>query len=226
MNQEAALSRDAERYPGSDRCLAGQRFKALAAFSLVEVVLAIGVVAFGFIAIFALVPAGMGIFRESMDTSVSAQIVQRVVSDATETDFEQLIASKDNTVSGSYYALPVRYFDDQGTEVKVVNPATLTATERQGILYWVRVRGSLPGKANPTEHKADFPTSLPSRGSNRFNPRDTTFLTVQIASNPAGKALEIDSQSYLLDPVKAKTAGLRLQTYSVVLARNGYAKKP
>ncbi len=195
-------------------------------FSLVEVVLAIGVVAFGFIAIFSLIPVGMGIFRESMDTSVSAQIVQRVMGDATETDFEQLVFSKDNTVSGNYYVLPVRYFDDQGTEVKVTNPATPTAAERQTILYWVRVRGALPGKANPAEHRGNFPTSLPSKGSNRFNPRDTTFLTVQIASNPAGKVLEIDSTSNLIDPAKAKTAGLRLQIYSLVLARNGYAKKP
>ena len=195
-------------------------------FSLVEVVLAIGVVAFAFLAIFSLLPVGLGVFREAMDTSVSAQIVQRVVGDATETEFEQLIA---NPTSGNYYALPVRYFDAQGTEVKVASPGGPTAAEMQGppgIIYWVRVRGTLPGKANPADHKSDFPTSLPSKGSARFNPRDSTFLTVEIASNPAGKTLEINTQTQLIDPAKAKAAGLRLQTFSVVIARNGYPKQP
>ncbi|MEI8107461.1 MAG: Verru_Chthon cassette protein B [Verrucomicrobiota bacterium] len=194
-------------------------------FSLVEIVLAIGVVAFAFLAIFSLLPVGLGIFREAMDTSVSAQIVQRVVSDATETDFDQLIG---NPVKGNYYAMPVRYFDDQGTEVKVGNPTAPSLAERQGppgILYWVRVRGSLPGAANPAEHKSTYPTSLPSKGGSRFNPRDTTFLTVEVASNPTGKALDIDETSYLIDPVKAKSAGIRLQTFSVVLSRNGYPKQ-
>jgi len=206
-------------------------FSAQKGFSLVEVVLAIGVVAFAFVAIFSLLPVGMGVFREAMDTSVSAQIVQRVVSDATETEFDSLIdpAKNGGTSSGDYYALPVRYFDDQGTEVKVNNSSTPTPAERlgpPGILYWVRVRGSLPGAADPTNHKSNFPTSLPSKGGARFNPRDSSFLTIQIAGNPAGKDLDINATTYLIDPVKAKTAGIRLQTFSVVIARSGYAKKP
>lgn len=210
--------------------LAAHRTEAKA-FSLVEVVLAIGVVAFAFVAIFSLLPVGMGVFREAMDTSVSAQIVQRVVGDATETEFDSLIdpAKNGGASAGNYYALPVRYFDDQGTEVKVSNPAVPTAAERQGppgILYWVRVRGSFPGEADPTSHKSNFPTSLPSKGGARFNPRDSTFLTVEIAGNPAGRNLDIDTSTYLIDPAKAKTAGMRLQTFSVVVTRNGYPKKP
>lgn len=195
-------------------------------FSLVEVTLAIGVVAVAFLSLFSLLPVGMGLFREAMDTSVSAQIVQRVVGDATETEFEQLIA---NPVSGNYYALPVRYFDAQGTEVRVASPGGPTAAEMQGppgILYWVRVRGTLPGKANPADHKSDYPTSLPSKGGARFNPRDSTFLTVEIAGNPAGKTLQINTQTQLIDPAKARTAGIRFQTFSVVIARNGYPKRP
>lgn len=213
-------------HPAPHRRFAKAALTAPGGFSLVEVVLAIGVVAFAFVAIFSLLPVGMGVFRQAMDTSVSAQIVQRVVGDATETEFEQLIA---NPAKGNYYALPVRYFDDQGTEVKVSNPAAPTPAERQGppgILYWVRVRGSLPGAADPSSHKSDFPTSLPSKGGSRFNPRDSTFLTMEIASNPAGKNLDINATTYLIDPAKAKAAGIRLQTFSVVIARNGYPKKP
>ena len=218
------------QYPNHGVCLRRERSVSTRptsahGFSLVEVALAIGVVAFAFLAIFSLLPVGMGVFREAMDTAVSAQIVQRVVGDATETEFEQLIA---NPASGNYYILPLRYFDAQGTEVKVGSAGGPTAAELRGppgILYWVRVRGSLPGKANPAEHKSDFPTSLPSQGSFRFNPRDSTFLTVEIVSNPGGKTPEINPQTQLIDPAKATTVGLRLQTFSVVIARNGYPKK-
>lgn len=192
-------------------------------FSLVEVAIAIGIVSFAFVGLFALLPVGMGISREAMETSISTQIAQRIVSDLTETEFETLIA---NPVSGNYYVLPLRYFDDQGTEVRVANPASPTAQERATILYTVRVRGSLPGAANPTAHKSDYPTSLPSKGATRFNPRDTSFLAIQIAHNPAGKILETDPATLLIDPAKARAAGLRLQTCSVVLTRNGYKAKP
>lgn len=192
-------------------------------FSLVEMVLAIGIVAFAFVGLLALLPVGMGIFREAMETSVSTQIAQRIISDLTETEFDQLIA---NPISGNFYTLPLRYFDDQGTEVRVTNPAGPTDLERVIILYTVRVRGSLPGKADPTSHKSDYPTSLPSKSSSRFNPRDTSFLTIQIANNPAGKKLETDTVTNLIDPQKARSSGIRLQTYSVALTRNGYTKKP
>jgi hypothetical protein len=49
---------------------------------------------------------------------------------------------------------------------------------------------------------------------------------VQIAGNPSGREIVIDSQSHLIDQARGKNTGIRVQTYSVVLARNGYAKKP
>ena len=191
-------------------------------FSLIEVVLAIGIVAFAFVALFSLLPIGMGVFREAMDTSVSAQIVQRVVSDAEETDFDVLKDDPGNSKSGNYYVLPFRYFDDQGTEVKVANASSPSAAERSKFLYTVRVRGTFPGKSNPSDHSSAYPTSLPSKSGSRFNPRDETFLTVQIANNPGNKDLTgmIDSTTSLISFVKAKTAKVPIQTYSVVIARN------
>ena len=191
---------------------------ATSGFSLVEVVLAIGVVAFAFVGIFALLPAGMGVFRQAMDTSVSAQIVQRIASDAVETDFDELIS---NSPSGNYYTLPVRYFDDQGSEVKVADPASPSSAEKAGppgILYWVRVRGTVPGQPNPGGALSGYP--LPTSGTS-FSPRDSTLLTIQIANNPAGKVLPVGSAN-LIDPNGAKTSGMLLQTYSVVITRSSY----
>ena len=77
------------------------------AFSLVEFVLAIGVVSFAFVGLLGLLPVGLNNFGSALDTSVRSQIVQRFVSDAEQTDFDSL----QNQTSPI-----VRYFDDEGTE--------------------------------------------------------------------------------------------------------------
>lgn len=82
-------------------------WKRNAAFSLIEVTLAIGIVASAFLAVFGLIPAGMNTFRAAMDASVGAQIAQRVINEAQQTDFNVLTSS----------TTAVRYFDDQGNEV-------------------------------------------------------------------------------------------------------------
>ena len=76
-----------------------------------ECVLAIGVIAFGFVSIFSLLPVGMGIFRQAMDYSVGSHIAQLLINEAHQTDFDLLTAK-------SEVAKPVRYFDDQGNERK------------------------------------------------------------------------------------------------------------
>ncbi len=179
-------------------------------FSLVEVVLAIGVVAFAFVAIFSLLPVGMGVFREAMETSVGAQIAQRIVTDVKESDFDSLVKNP----SGDFYVLPMRHFDDQGNEVIFPNPDAVTPADltSKNVIYTARVRGTKP------DSKA---TTLPSTGT-RFRPKGATFLTIQIAQNPAGKPLETDINS-LIDVEKARKAFIRLQTYSVLVSRNGYS---
>jgi hypothetical protein len=84
------------------------------------------------------------------------------------------------------------------------------------------VRGSLPGNPDPSAHTSDYFTSLPSTNGGRFNPRATTFLTIQIVGNPVGidlgKFLNADD---LIDGTRACGSNLSLQTYSVVISRNG-----
>ena len=77
------------------------------AFTIVEIMLAIGIVAFAFMALLGMVSVGLDGFRGALDTSVRSQIAQRLVTDAQQTDFEKLLAQ-----TGAF-----RYFDDEGTEV-------------------------------------------------------------------------------------------------------------
>jgi uncharacterized protein (TIGR02598 family) len=188
----------------------------------VETALALGVTAFALVALMGLLPAGLSIFRKAIDTTVSAQIVQRIVSDAEQTDFDSLLA-KGTSSGGDYYVLPLRYFDDQGNEVVTAGPQP-TSIEQQRILYQVRVRGSQPGPPSLAGGAASNFTSLPQVSGDRFHPRDTTFLTIQIANNPGNIALKIDNRQ-LWDPVDSAARGVALVTQSAVVTRTSYKKK-
>jgi uncharacterized protein (TIGR02598 family) len=60
------------------------------AFSLVEVTLALGIVSVSLLSLIGLLPAGLGVLRESMDQTVHAQIVQRIAAGVVSSDFTSL----------------------------------------------------------------------------------------------------------------------------------------
>jgi uncharacterized protein (TIGR02598 family) len=92
------------------------------AFTLVEVTLALGIAACSFVSILALVPIGLDHFRGALATSTRAQIVQRVVSAAQQTDATELLAA--GTV--------LKHFDDEGFELPgpagAIYTVSMTAT--------------------------------------------------------------------------------------------------
>ena len=82
-------------------------------FTLIEVTLAIGIVAFAFVALFGLIPTGLTMFRNSIDTSISTQILQQVTDNAQQTDFDVLVDQY--TTKDKPYL--VHYYDDQATDL-------------------------------------------------------------------------------------------------------------
>lgn len=196
-------------------------------FSLVEVSLALGIVAVAFVALLGLVPTGLGNFRAAMNTQTTSEIFRRLSAELQETDFDVLLDAKVASGGGGaqFYQLPLRYFDEQGQELKVVNPTALTSEEAARAMYTARTRGSNPGSADPTSHSANYFTSLPATSGQRFNPRDSTFLTVQVVLSQ-GKELGslVDGSTFLIDPVAASEAGMPVKTYSLYVTRNGYTK--
>jgi hypothetical protein len=152
------------------------------AFSLVEVALAVGVLAIAIAGVFALLPSGLANFRTAMDTSITAQIAQRVLQDAQQAEFDQLVDRKhlpeDPMGRGScperfsFRAPSVskpawRYFDEQGTEI-VPKAKELTPDERGAIVYQVNTR---------IRPRAEMPTLRESSGQ-------VAQITVQVARNP------------------------------------------
>ena len=105
-----------------------RRGVSLAAFTLVEVTLSLGIFAFAITSIFGLLPLGLSSFRQAMDISVGSQICQRVINDAQQTDFSVLTSAtgQNSASSNGNVKQPTRYFDNEGNEVPASNGAPST----------------------------------------------------------------------------------------------------
>ena len=84
-------------------------------FSLVEVAMSIGIIAFAFVALFALIPTGLSTFRESIDMSNETWILQNMNSMVQTTDFRQ-IPELDYSKTKEIY-----YFDEEGKRTDTEN---------------------------------------------------------------------------------------------------------
>jgi len=197
-------------------------------FSLVEVVLAVGVISFAFVAILGLLPAGLHQFRQAMDNSVAAQISQRIIQDAQQSDFDILtdVAHVDPSLQLPFTSMvypvsgaprSVRYFDEQGNEV-VTQSSTPSQTEAADIVYTVNTR-IVPWPTLPGTQQADVTTAANSYG------RSMVTLTVQVVYNPACMPLTLGhnqgSSNYLLvDTTDAKMKQLSVRSFSAQIGRN------
>jgi hypothetical protein len=189
------------------------------AFSLVEVALAIGVLAVALVGIFAMMPSGLANFRTAMDTSITAQIAQRVLQDAQQAEFDEFIDRKnlpeDPQGRGtcperfSFRAPKVakpawRYFDEQGSEI-VPKTKELTADERRLIVYQVNTR---------IRPRAEMPTLRESSGQ-------VAQVTVQVARNPGMVDLPLyeNPKSPEHNLIK-RTTGVPIFTYAAIIGKN------
>ena len=104
-----------------------------AGFSLVEVVIAIGILSFAMVPLLGMLPTGLNTFRNSIDRSVSTQIAQQILNEARQTDFTNLPSLQGN-----------RYFTDEG------DPTTETSPNR---IYLARTdiitQVAVPGDGTP-----------------------------------------------------------------------------
>jgi uncharacterized protein (TIGR02598 family) len=89
------------------------------AFSLVEIVIALGIATFALVLLLALLPAGVNNFRQTINATMASQISQRI--------FNQLQISDFDTITSTN-----RFFDDQGNELTNSNSTFCT--------YWAQVR--------------------------------------------------------------------------------------
>jgi uncharacterized protein (TIGR02598 family) len=200
-------------------------------FTLVEVTLALGIIAFAFVALLALLPAGNNAFRRAIDLATCGQIAQRVITDAQNANFNVLTGAQGQTtfVPGHTIALPMRYFDDQGREI-IPKGDTPSAAQLLSAVYYVNTRvmqtAVLPRSTERTVRAAD-----PDKKKGEQPPLNPLAqLTVQVIHNPNGLKLEL-SKSQPDDVTKpdrnlvpdSRTAKMQLEifTYSAMIGRNG-----
>lgn len=144
------------------------------AFSLVEVTLAIGIVSFAFVAMFGMLPVGLSVSRQAMDTTIESQIVQQLKTQALQTDFSQLGGLDD---SGPFY------FDNQGKST-----TEASALYKAGYLP-VSTATKLPAGVNTTRLARVTISVLNTKGSaeraasNLTNAPDARKFTILIPDN-------------------------------------------
>lgn len=90
-----------------------------AAFTLVEVTISLGIVAFAMVSLVGMLPAGLSNFRMAMATTIEAQIVQSLADDILVTNFSNL---------SKYTGQPYTY-DSRGVATEPSDPGAIyTAT--------------------------------------------------------------------------------------------------
>lgn len=172
-------------------------------FSLVEISAALGIVSFAFVALLGLMANGVGQFREAMDTTITAQIASRMINDAQQAEFSELVSSKGS--SGSAEDLGIRYFDEQGNEIIPAQEGELSASEQLRIIYRVGTR---------VRPQAELP---------RHSVSDTPQLaqvTVQVAHSPGAAELEVETREGAGQNLFKTRPGIAVFTYSTLVARN------
>jgi uncharacterized protein (TIGR02598 family) len=104
-----------------------------AGFSLVEISLAIGIIAFAFVALLGLLPTGLTIFRSSVDTANETWIMQDLNSMIQVTDWSKLDAMSFET-SGEIY-----YYDEEGRLTDTEKTPSAEAVVKARRLYAVKL---------------------------------------------------------------------------------------
>jgi uncharacterized protein (TIGR02598 family) len=85
------------------------------AFSLVEVVLAMGVVSFAILTLLALVPTGMNGFQQAQTNNVETDIVQKINTELQNAPYSSLFSSGGAATNATVFGSSgVRYYDMEG----------------------------------------------------------------------------------------------------------------
>lgn len=177
----------------------GFRNRLQAAFSLVEVVLAAGIVGSVFTVLAGLMATGVTTFRQSSDRLISAQIWQALLSEVSRSDWSSLV----DVSSGEPKNFPVRYFNDAGE----------MAASSSDAIYIARPVLFSPSSAGAASHA--FPDSLAGADYSSMGAARIIRVVVEVLHQPGGAEPPL-STGGLWNPVQKD----RLKRYASFLVRN------
>lgn len=95
----------------NSRAYCSRAILASGAFSLIEVTIALGILAFALVGIMGLMPVGLRTMGDAIDDGTSSLIARRLVGEARQSSLDALITNNSTT----------RYFDFEGQEVASVS---------------------------------------------------------------------------------------------------------
>lgn len=191
-------------------------------FTLIEVAIAVGILAVSLVALLGLLPGGMTTFRKAMDTSVTAQIAQRILQDLQQAEFDEVVDLQNLPKDALSYCPPhfsfrapkvakgaLRYFDEQGAEV-LPKGDTLSDAEKFAVVYHVNTR-IIP--------RAKVPTTGTEVGG------QVAQVTIQVARNSGGRTIPFveggNSDKDIPDRNLFKTTtGIPIYTYYALIGKN------
>ncbi len=201
-------------------------------FTLVEVSIAVGILAVALVALLGLMPAGMTNFRKAMDTSTTAQIAQRILLDLQQADFDRVIDAPltgPDSISAYYtFTAPTRnsrqfrFFDEQGVELTSPSGTntSLSNAQKTALVYQVNVRimPTAPAPVSKDVLEGSFKGSV-------------ALVTVQVARNPNNRTLSVYktvtdpnnanfAKQNLFDPDAKENRGIQVFTYSALIGKN------
>ena len=107
-------------------------------FSLVEVVLALGIISIAMVPLVGMLPIGLTTFRGSSDRTISVQIAQRIMNESRQAGFTNLTAMT---------TPQFRYFTDEGDETTAASPTKIYVT-RTDVIIQVSVPGAVSAFSN------------------------------------------------------------------------------
>ena len=119
--------------PSPRTCRARRVLRCRAAFSLVEVCLALGIVSFALLSVVGLMPVGLSAMRQAMDQTTEAQIARTISGEAALVPFDEL---------DQYAAKGPYYFTQEGTRQDSKGDVTRFAVSL------TRIDTKFPGSSN------------------------------------------------------------------------------
>lgn len=159
-------------------------------FSLVEVALSIGIIAFAFLALFALLPTGLTTFRSAIDMSNETWIMQDISSMVQTTDFKNIKDLNYETSEEIYF------YDEEGkaTDIERKGVTTATPAVKETRLYAVKLITQYMFRPDGT---TTAPNGNPSEGkpsSSRWLSHGWRVIVVfDTVQDRAAKPLEFNS---------------------------------
>ena len=211
-------------------------------FTLVEIAIAIGILAVALVALMGMLPAGMSNFRKAMDTSVTAQIAQKLLQDMEEAEFDEVIdvtnlpkdpgdptsyckphfSFRAPTVNAPTKSSPgqtkVRFFTDQGVEVFPPSPVPNAYPDLSSPVNADAARLVVYHVNVRIIPRAELPT-INETGS------QVAQITIQVARNPGVRKIPFvagqpDDDNTPERNLFQKTTGVSIFTYHALLGKN------